>query len=118
MVSTAGNDPHEPTFSSLHAESDARAGTDHEIESLIADAERLADRLLAVANPAVARLGRRLGAAVSETRLGLANGSARIERQARRAAHVADQYAHQQPWQVVGAVALLAVAIGFAVARR
>jgi ElaB/YqjD/DUF883 family membrane-anchored ribosome-binding protein len=118
MVTIAEHDPLEPTFSSLHAESGSGAGADHEIESLIADAEKLADRLLAAADPAIARLGRRLGAAVSETRLGVANGGARMERHARRAAHAADQYVHQQPWPVVGAVALMAVAIGFAVARR
>jgi ElaB/YqjD/DUF883 family membrane-anchored ribosome-binding protein len=130
MSTTAENtEQTEPTLARLHAAGNSGAGADREVEALIADAEALADRLLAASNPAIAQLGRRLGAAVSDTRLGVVRGTERIQLQARRAAHVADeqarraaraadQYAHERPWPVVGAVALMAAAIGFAVARR
>jgi len=128
-ISAETTEQAEPTLARLHATGNSGGDADREVEALIADAEALADRLLAATNPAIAQLGRRLGAAVSDTRLGVVRGSERLQRQARRAAqiadqqarraaHVADQYAHQRPWPVVGVVALMAAAIAFAVARR
>jgi len=119
MESTAEHaETTEPTLARLRATKDSLADVDREVEALIADAEALADRLLIAADPAVTRLGRRVGQAVADTKRALARGSDTLQRQARSAVGAADHYAHQSPWQIVGAVAILAAAVGFAAARR
>ncbi|MEO8308152.1 MAG: hypothetical protein ABI616_08930 [Pseudomonadota bacterium] len=48
----------------------------------------------------------------------LKEGAAKGQRELRAAAETADEYAHENPWQVAGVAALLGIAVGLLVSRR
>lgn len=89
-----------------------------EVDNLIADVQDLLGRVSHLADPEVALLRARVEQGIAITKQTLADGSARVQRNARHALSAGDSYVRDQPWQAVGIAAAAGLVLGFVVARR
>jgi ElaB/YqjD/DUF883 family membrane-anchored ribosome-binding protein len=92
----------------------ARAAGNAEVEALIEDVEELIRRVGDAAGPENLRARERVAEAVANTREAIEERSAQI----RQALAASDKYVRNQPWEAVGAAALLGLVLGFLVFRR
>jgi len=96
----------------------ARAAGNAEVQELMDDVEELIHRIGDTVDPETLRVRERVSEAVASTRKAIADGGARVRRQAGEALAVGDQYVRKQPWEAVGAAAVLGLVLGFLVFRR
>ena len=96
----------------------AQTTGDMEVEKLCADVEELIGRIGQPADPNVAHLCARVAEAVANARRTLNTRASRVQRQARDAFVASDEYVHEQPWQAIGAAAVVGVLIGLLAFRR
>jgi ElaB/YqjD/DUF883 family membrane-anchored ribosome-binding protein len=89
-----------------------------EVDKLISDVERLADRLVDAADPEIARLRSQVEQTLEAVKQSIAEGAGGLRQRATQAVGAADDYVRAQPWPTLGVVALAAAAIGFLAARR
>lgn len=95
-----------------------RAAGNEELNNLLADVEDLVSRVHDAADPEIARLRAKVEGAMAGAKQSLADGAGRVQRHAKDALDASDQYVRDQPWQAIGAAALVGLAIGFLVSRR
>jgi ElaB/YqjD/DUF883 family membrane-anchored ribosome-binding protein len=96
----------------------ARAAGNQEVEKLIAEVEELVARLADPNDPGIARLRAKVTDAVRSTKRVIADRAVQAQRQAREALAAGDTYVHQQPWEAIGAAALIGLVLGFVLFRR
>jgi len=96
----------------------ARAAGNQEVEKLIGEVEELIARLADTADPGIARLRARLADTLRTTRRAVSESAAQVQRQARGALTAGDTYVREQPWEAIGAAAVMGLVIGFLVFRR
>jgi ElaB/YqjD/DUF883 family membrane-anchored ribosome-binding protein len=96
----------------------ARAAGNAEVEKLILDVEELVAQLADTADPGIARLRARVVDTVRSTQRALADSAAHVQRQAREALSTGETLVREQPWQAVGAAALIGLIIGLVLFRR
>jgi ElaB/YqjD/DUF883 family membrane-anchored ribosome-binding protein len=93
-----------------------------EFKNFVADVEDVVKKVAHVSDADVARVRAKVQAAISSTKSGIASSAADLKRQAQQAAHYADEYVHDSPWQAIGVgaalAAVLGLSIGFFAARR
>jgi ElaB/YqjD/DUF883 family membrane-anchored ribosome-binding protein len=89
-----------------------------EVEKLILDVEDLVRQLADSVDPRIARLRARVTDTVRATRRAISDGAGQVQRQARDALSVGDSYVHEQPWQAVGAAALVGLIAALVLFRR
>jgi len=89
-----------------------------EVSNLVADVQDLLSRLAHVADPEVARVRARVEQALATAKRALADGTDRVQRQAKNAVSVGDLYVRDNPWQAVGIAAAAGFVVGVLVARR
>jgi len=89
-----------------------------EVSNLVADVQDLLSRLAHVADPEVARVLARVEQALATAKRALADGTDRVQRQAKNAVSVGDLYVRDNPWQAVGIAAAAGFVVGVLVARR
>jgi ElaB/YqjD/DUF883 family membrane-anchored ribosome-binding protein len=95
-----------------------RHGSSAEIRNLTADVQDLLSRLAHVADPEITRLRAKVERALATAKRTLADGTDRVQRQAKNAMTVGDLYVRDRPWQAVGVAAAAGLVVGFLVARR
>jgi len=95
-----------------------RHGSSEEVRNLTADVQDLLSRLAHVADPEIARLRAKVERALATAKRALADGTDRVQRQARNAMTVGDLYVRDKPWRAVGIAAAAGIVVGFLVARR
>ena len=88
------------------------------ITDLIADVQDLLGQMAHVADPEIARLGKKVEMALATARKAIADGSGQVQRRARDAAKASNRYVHENPWQSIGVAALAGIILGFLVSRR
>ena len=89
-----------------------------DLRHVVADAE---DLLRATANQAgegAATARARIQESLLTAKARLATSEAAMIERARTAAKATDQYAHENPWKLIGASAAVGVVIGMLIARR
>jgi ElaB/YqjD/DUF883 family membrane-anchored ribosome-binding protein len=96
----------------------ARAAGNAEVLKLIEDVEELVRQVGEAAEPQTQRIRERMADAVSSTRRAIASSAAQVRRQAGDALEAGDSYVHGQPWQVIGAAAVVGLVAGFLMFRR
>ena len=96
----------------------ARVAGNQEVEKLIGEVEELIARLADTADPGIARLRARLADTLRTTRRAVSESAAQVQRQARGALTAGDTYVREQPWEAIGAAAVMGLVIGFLVFRR
>jgi len=96
----------------------ARAAGNQEVQKLIGEVEELIARLADTADPGIARLRARVTETLRTTRRAVTESAAQVQRQARGALTAGDTYVREQPWEAIGAAALIGLVIGFLVFRR
>ena len=95
-----------------------RHGASAEVRNLTADVQDLLSRLAHVADPEITRLRAKVERALATAKRTLADGTDRVQRQAKNAMTVGDLYVRDRPWQAVGIAAAAGLVVGFLVARR
>ena len=94
------------------------AGASEEMRSLIADVEELVSRLMDAADPEIMRLRGQVTKTLASAKASLTDGMQGLRDRAVTATHVADNYVRDRRWQVIGATALAAAALGALTTRR
>ena len=89
-----------------------------EVGNLIADVQDLLSRLAHVADPEIARVRANVEGALATAKRALADGTDRVQRQAKNAISVGDLYVRDNPWQAVSIAAAAGLVVGVLVARR
>lgn len=95
-----------------------RYGSSPEVRNLTADVQDLLSRLTHVADPEISRLRAKVERALAIAKRTLADGTDRVQRQAKNAMTVGDLYVRDKPWRAVGIAAAAGIVVGFLVARR
>ncbi len=109
----------ESTFDRTAAEvADIKAAASVEIKNLIADVEDLIARIADLKDADVVRVRGKVERAVDATKQSLAEGAEAIRQHAQTAAHTADSYVRESPWQAVGIAALVGAIVGILATRR
>jgi len=93
-------------------------GSSHEVSNLIADVQDLLNRLVHVADPEIAQVRAKAERALATAKRALADGTDRVQRQAKSAMAAGDVYVRDNPWQVVGIAAAVGLVVGVLVAGR
>jgi ElaB/YqjD/DUF883 family membrane-anchored ribosome-binding protein len=89
-----------------------------EVGNLIADVQDLLSRLSHVADPEIARVRAKVEGALGTAKRALADGTDRVQRQAKNAVVAGDLYVRDNPWQAVGIAAAAGLVVGVLIARR
>jgi ElaB/YqjD/DUF883 family membrane-anchored ribosome-binding protein len=95
-----------------------RGGASSEMRNLIADVEELISRLMDVADPEIMRLRGQITKTLAGAKASLTDSMQGIRDRAYTATRAADDYVRDRRWQVIGATALAAAALGMLAARR
>ena len=93
-------------------------GSGQEVPNLSADVQNLLGRVAHVADPEIARLRTRIERGLATAKKTLADGTDRVQRQAKDILATGDGYVRDRPWQAVGVAAAVGLFLGFLVARR
>lgn len=96
----------------------ARIAGNREVQKLLIEVEELIERVSESVDPEVSRVRSRVTEAVERTRRAMHDRATGLQRQARDALTAGDTYVHEQPWEVIGAAAILGIAVGFLIFRR
>jgi ElaB/YqjD/DUF883 family membrane-anchored ribosome-binding protein len=97
---------------------DVKAAATTEIKSLIADVEDLMARIADLKDADVTRVRNKVQRAVDATKQSLADSADAIRQHAQSAAHTADDFVRESPWQAVGIAALVGAIVGILATRR
>jgi ElaB/YqjD/DUF883 family membrane-anchored ribosome-binding protein len=93
-------------------------GSGQEVPNLSADVQNLLGRVAHVADPEITRLRTRIERGLATAKKTLADGTDRVQRQAKDMLATGDGYVRDRPWQAVGVAAAVGLFLGFLVARR
>ena len=89
------------------------ARTTKELRELQDEVVRLAERLESLATDVRDEVGDDASTTFDALRAKVSDHAARMRATARKKVHVADEYAHEQPWQVAGAALALGAVVGY-----
>ena len=89
-----------------------------EFQNFIADVEDLVKETSTLTGEDLKRAKAKLSARLESARSSAGEMGNAIAKRSRQAAHVTNDYVHEQPWKAIGAGAAVGLLIGFALARR
>lgn len=89
-----------------------------EARKLMTDMQDLLGRAAHLADPEIARLRARVERRLATAKKTFADGTDRVQRDAKEVMNAGDGYVRDQPWQAVGIAAVAGLAVGVLVARR
>ena len=98
--------------------SDVVSTTQGELENLVSDLRGLLSSRSLDSVPEIKMLRQRLDDGMHTVRDATVQAAQDAARQARDAAHAADQYAHDEPWRVAAAAMAVGTLVGFLLSRR
>lgn len=88
-----------------------------EVHNFLSDVEHLIEETTSITGEELARAKARLGERISKVRHAAAETGEAVVKEARRNAELANQYAHERPWTMIGIAAALGGLLGFLLAR-
>ncbi len=89
----------------------------HDAGNLMADVQELLGHLTQIADPEIARLRVKVEQGMATSKRTLAGRLDQVQRRAKDAMTVSDDYVRDRPWQAVGVAALAGLAVGVLVGR-
>lgn len=95
----------------------ALAGVSHEFHSFVDDMEQLIRETSSLTGEELDQAREKLKKRVATARHLVEKKGGSLTKQARKSIAAGNKYAHQQPWQIVGAGAALGLIIGLVLAR-
>ena len=98
--------------------SDTISSTQKELEHLVSDLRGLISSRDLDVVPEIRALRQRIDDGMSQVRESTKRAAQQATRQAKDAAHAADQYAHDEPWRIAGASLAVGALVGFLLSRR
>ena len=113
-----GRDARHAADTATGAARDAGAALSKELTDVYNDVLDFVSRHDLRDDPGVSALKQKIERRLSAVRESVADATRQVSRQAGRAVHVADEYAHNEPWRVAGVAALIGVAVGVLLSRR
>jgi len=110
--------PNAEVQAAREASRQARTAVRQEVNTLIADVEKLLRCVRATADPEVARVRAEVESAVAAAKRALVARVDRVRRQASDSVEASDRYVRAQPWQAIGVAAMSGVVIGLLLGRQ
>jgi ElaB/YqjD/DUF883 family membrane-anchored ribosome-binding protein len=89
-----------------------------EVQNLLADVEELLGRITNIDDADVAAVRARVSESIDKARDSLSANAGKLQDRAKAVAGTADDYAHDNPWSLIGISAVAGIVIGMLVARR
>jgi ElaB/YqjD/DUF883 family membrane-anchored ribosome-binding protein len=104
--------------STKHDIQDASADISKEFKNFLSDVEDLFKSSTSLTGDDLNKAKEQLNQRIKKARATLDDASSDILQHARRTAALTNEYAHQQPWKVVGAGVAISFLLGYALASR
>lgn len=104
--------------STKHDIQDASADISKEFKNFLSDVEGIFKSSTSLTGDDLNTVKEQLNQRIKKARATLDDASGNVLQHARRAATLSNEYAHQQPWKVVGAGVAISFLIGYALASR
>lgn len=114
QVTKAGNSQTTNSTESLSALSMAS----NEFHKFLADIEDLVKAATSLTGEDLAKAKVQLNERIATAKESLADVSNSVANKAKKAAHISNNYVHDQPWQVIGAGSVIGFLLGVMIARR
>lgn len=115
----AVNDLDENAYeSSKHLAAGIASGVSREFKSFIADIEDLIKETASLTGEDLERAKKIINARVCEAKKSLDGFSTNVSEQVRKSSALTNEYVHEQPWKVIGAVATVCFLLGVVMTRR
>lgn len=89
-----------------------------DMKVVVSDAEEILRATAGVAGEKMADLRERIGERLQEAKLRIADAEAALLDRTKAAAHAADDYVNENPWQAVGIAAGVGLLLGLVIGRR
>jgi ElaB/YqjD/DUF883 family membrane-anchored ribosome-binding protein len=89
-----------------------------DMKVVVSDAEEILRATAGVAGEKMADLRERIGERLQEAKLRIADAEAALVDRTKAAAHAADDYVNENPWQAVGIAAGIGLLLGLVIGRR
>lgn len=89
-----------------------------EFQNFIADVEDLVKETSTLTGEDLKRAKAKLSARLESARSSAGEMGSAIAKRSRQAAHVTNDYVHEQPWKAIGTGAVVGLLVGFILARR
>lgn len=89
-----------------------------EMPNLLADVEHLIGRVTHIDDARLARVRQQIEASIGRARETVVRGTRQARERVVAAGSAADDYAHDRPWVLVGAAAIIGLALGAILSRR
>lgn len=104
--------------SAKHQAAGIASGVSREFSSFIADIEDLIKETASLTGDDLERAKKMLNARVSEAKKSIEGISSSVSEQVRKSSALTNEYVHEQPWKVIGAVAAVSFLLGVVSTRR
>jgi ElaB/YqjD/DUF883 family membrane-anchored ribosome-binding protein len=101
-----------------HIEKDLAHGISNEFKSFLSDVEDLVKQATTLTGDDLARAKAKLSARIGAAKESVSGAGAAISDRARNAAHITNEYVHEQPWKSISIGAAFGLLLGFVLARR
>ena len=89
-----------------------------DMKIVVSDAEEILRATAGVAGEKMVDLRERIGERLQEAKLRIADAEAALVDRTKAAAHAADDYVNENPWQAVGIAAGVGLLLGLVIGRR
>ena len=89
-----------------------------DMKVVVSDAEEILRATAGVAGEKMVDLRERIGERLQEAKLRIADAEAALVDRTKAAAHAADDYVNENPWQAVGIAAGVGLLLGLVIGRR
>lgn len=89
-----------------------------DMKVVVSDAEEILRATAGVAGEKMVDLRERIGERLQEAKLRIADAEAALVDRTKAAAHAADDYVNENPWQAVGIAAGIGLLLGLVIGRR
>jgi ElaB/YqjD/DUF883 family membrane-anchored ribosome-binding protein len=101
-----------------HAAREIASGISHEFKSFLSDVEDLVKQATTLTGEDLAQAKAKLSARIGAAKESVSDAGAAISDRARSAAHITNEYVHEQPWKSISIGAAFGLLLGFVLARR
>ncbi len=89
-----------------------------DMKVVVSDAEEILRATAGIAGEKMVDLRERIGERLQEAKLRIADAEAALVDRTKAAAHAADDYVNENPWQAVGIAAGVGLLLGLVIGRR
>ena len=89
-----------------------------EFQKFLADIEDLVKASTSLTGEELTKVKAEISARIATAKSAVMDATSNITNQAKKAAHISNNYVHEQPWQAIGASGAIGFLLGYLIARR